>query len=170
MLCDPIVNELLMDITNDEKTSVSIIECILTGVTSDLEIAEKTEIHLNTVRKVLYKLYDVGIATYKRTKDSKNNWESYNWKFEQNRVFDLITKKYEKLSKENEKSIEYEEENMFFICKANGHRYEFEKASEINFKCAKCGESLEYQDNSTIIADLLKEKAIYISMGKLKEK
>jgi transcription initiation factor TFIIE subunit alpha len=59
---------------------------------------------------------------------------------------------------------------MFFICKANGHRYEFEKASEINFKCAKCGESLEYQDNSTVIADLLKEKAIYISMGKLKEK
>jgi transcription initiation factor TFIIE subunit alpha len=53
MLCDPIVNELLMDITNDEKSSVSIIECILTGVTSDLEIAEKTEIHLNTKKSFI---------------------------------------------------------------------------------------------------------------------
>ena len=72
MLSDPVVQEILMDITNDEKNSVSIIECILKGKTFDEEIAEETEIRLNIVRKVLYKLYDAGIATYKRSRGSGN--------------------------------------------------------------------------------------------------
>jgi len=64
--------------------------------------------------------------------------------------------------------ILYEEENMFFACKTNDHRYKFEKASEVNFICPKCGESLEYQDNSLIIAELIKEKDKCNSIGKLK--
>ncbi len=154
MLSNPVVQEILMDITNDEKNSVSIIECILKGKTFDEEIAEETEIRLNIVRKVLYKLYDAGIATYKRSKDPETNWYIYSWKFEQEKVFNIINKKYKKFSEEIEKSLEYEEENMFFACKDNGHRYKFEEASENNFICPKCGESLEYQDNSTIIVEL----------------
>ncbi len=43
---------------------------------------------------------------------------------------------------------------MFFACKDNGHRYKFDEATENNFACPKCGESLEYQDNSNIIIEL----------------
>ena len=43
---------------------------------------------------------------------------------------------------------------MFFACNLNGHRYKFDEASENNFSCPKCGESLEFQDNKTIIAEL----------------
>jgi transcription initiation factor TFIIE subunit alpha len=154
MLSDPIVQEILMDITNDEKSSVSIIECILKGKTFDEEIAEETDLRLNIVRKVLYKLYDAGIATYKRSRDPETNWYIYSWRFEQDKVSEIINKKYEKFSEEIEKSLEYEEENMFFACKDNGHRYKFDEATENNFVCPKCGESLEYQDNSTIIVEL----------------
>ena len=98
MLSDPIVQEILMDITNDEKSSVSIIECILKGKTFDEEIAEETELRLNIVRKVLYKLYYVGIASYKRSRNSKTNWYIYSWKFDQEKVFDIISEKYEKFS------------------------------------------------------------------------
>ena len=70
MLSDPVVQEVLMDITNDEKDSVLIIECILGGKTSDMEIAEQTEIKLNIVRKLLYKLHGAGITTYKKIKRS----------------------------------------------------------------------------------------------------
>ena len=117
MLTNPVVQEILMDITNNEKDSISIIECILNGKTFDLEIAEETDIKLNTVRKVLYKLNDAGIATYKKSLDPETKWFIYSWKFEQDNVFDVITKKYEKLSEEIEKSIKYEEANMFFACK-----------------------------------------------------
>ena len=55
---------------------------------------------------------------------------------------------------------------MFFVCKANSHRYIYENASKYNFVCPKCGESLEYQDNTLIIGELLNKKAKYESMSK----
>ncbi len=168
MLSDPDVQEILIDITDDEESSILIIECIINGITSDLDIAEETDIKLTIVRKVLYNLYDAGIATYKRTKDPDNTGDIYSWKFEQDKVYDIISKKYEKITEELDKSIEYEEGNMFFVCKANLHRYRFEQASEYNFKCPECGNTLEFQDNSAIISDLLKEKDTCAPMEKLK--
>ena len=53
MLKDSQVQELLMDITDDEKNCVTIIECLLNGKTSDAAIAEETEIKLNTIRRSL---------------------------------------------------------------------------------------------------------------------
>jgi transcription initiation factor TFIIE subunit alpha len=169
MLSDPRVQEILIDITQDDESSNSIIECILNGTTSDLEISIETGIKLTIVRKILYKLYDAGLATCKKNKDPETKWEIYNWKFEPEKVSNIITKKYEKFSEDIQRSIGYEEQNMFFVCKANGHRYKFEKASENNFACPKCGKSMEYQDNSAIIANLEDEKATYVSMGELKE-
>ena len=127
----PAVEKVLMDITNNEEGSVSIIECILNGKTFDSEIAEETEIKLNKVRKILYKFHDAGIAYYKRTKDPETNWFIYSWKFDKEKVSDIISKKHQRNTEDIEKSIKYEEENMFFACKTNGHRYKFEKASEL---------------------------------------
>ncbi|MBZ2164597.1 transcription factor E [Methanobacterium spitsbergense] len=168
MLKNSQVQELLMDITDDEKNSITIIECLLNGKTSDESIAEETEIKLNIVRKILNKLYDAGVASYKRSKDPETNFEIYNWKFDQKKVNDIISDKHEDLLKEIERSLKYEKDNMFFACKANGHRYIYENASEYNFICPKCGESLEYQDNTLIIGELLNKKAKYESMSKIK--
>ena len=95
MEIDPAVEKILMDITNNEEGSVSIIECILNGKTFDSEIAEETEIKLNRVRKILYKLHDAGIASYKRTKDPETNWFIYSWKFDQDKVSDIISEKHQ---------------------------------------------------------------------------
>ena len=57
---------------------------------------------------------------------------------------------------------------MFFACKTNGHRYKFENASEINFICPQCGESLEFVDNTSVIAELMKENDKCKLEGKLK--
>ncbi|KAF5089009.1 transcription factor E [Methanobacterium aggregans] len=154
MLMDPTVQEVLMDITNDEESSVSIIECLLKGKTTDEEIAEETEIRLNIVRKVLYKLYDAGVASYKRSKDPETQWYTYSWKFEEEKVADIITHKYENFSREIEEALQFEEGNMFFVCLTNGCRYRFDEASENNFICPKCGGNLEYQDNSAVITEL----------------
>ena len=168
MIKNPLLQEILMDITNDEEKSFSIIECIINGKTSDEEISEETEIKLTVVRRLLYKLYDAGIASYKRSRDPDTKWESYNWRFDEDKASEIINKKYESLTEETEKCIKYEEENIFFVCNTNNHRYKFEKASQTNFICPECGESLEYQDNSSIIVELLNQKARYISLSKLK--
>jgi transcription initiation factor TFIIE subunit alpha len=167
MLTDPIVQEILINVTHNEKNTVTVIECILNSVTTDFDIAEETGINLTIVRKILYDLYSEGIATYKRIEDPENYCDSYNWKFKQERIYEIIQNKYIKISAEIDRSIEYEEENMFFACKSHNHRYKFEKASEYIFECPECGDSLEHQDNSGIILELLKEKESIASMVKL---
>jgi transcription initiation factor TFIIE subunit alpha len=166
MLTDPIVQEILIDITHDEESSVSVIECILSGVTSDFDIAEKTGINLTIIRKILYELNSAGITTYNRIEDTENTGDIYSWKYKQDKVCEIIQNKYVNITEEINKSIEYEEGNMFFVCKSN-HRYKFENASDYNFECPVCGDSLKHQDNSKIILELLKEKEAISSMLKL---
>ncbi|MDO9044151.1 MAG: transcription factor, partial [Methanobacteriaceae archaeon] len=60
---DPLVQELLYEVINEEEEgSINIIECLIEGKVTDEEIAEYTELRLNIVRRVLYKLYDAGLA------------------------------------------------------------------------------------------------------------
>jgi transcription initiation factor TFIIE subunit alpha len=153
MIKDANVQEMLIAVTMDEENSIPIIQCLLNGKTTDEEIAEETEIRLNIVRRILYKLYDAGVASYKRSKDPETQWYTYSWRFEENKIREIIAKKYENFSREIVQSLEYEEENMFFVC-PNGCRYNFNEASENNFICPECDCKMEFQDNSTIILEL----------------
>ena len=153
MIEDINVQEMLIDVTEDSENSIPIIQSMLNGKSTDEEIAEETEIRLNIVRKILYKLYDAGVATYKRSKDPETQWYIYNWKFEEAKIIEIINDQQQKISKEITQSLEYEEENMFFVC-PNGCRYNFEEASELSFICPECDCNMEFQDNSTIIHEL----------------
>lgn len=159
ILGDSIFQRILHDITEDEENSVSIIKCLKKGKNIDEEIAEEMKVGLNIVRRVLYKLYDAGLASYKRSKDPETQWYNYSWKFEENRVFEIIENEYNENSLKLRRTLEYEEGNIFFVC-GNSKckcRYDFEEASENNFLCSDCGCKLEYQDNSSIITDLRKK-------------
>jgi transcription initiation factor TFIIE subunit alpha len=147
------VQEMLFDVTEDEENSIPIIQCLLKGKTTDEEIAEETEIRLNIVRRILYKLYDAGVASYKRSKDPETQWYVYNWRFEEEKIMKIITDQKEKYAQEISQSLEYENQNMFFVC-PNGCRYNFNEASENNFICPECDCKMEFQDNSTIILEL----------------
>lgn len=72
MIDDPLVKSLLTNVVEDES-NLPIVQALIDGVETDEAIAEKTEIKLNIVRKILYKLYDMGLATYKRSKTRKHN-------------------------------------------------------------------------------------------------
>ena len=153
ILKEPLVQEFVQEITEDAENSVSIIRCLLEGKLTDEEISEEIELKLNIVRRILYKLYDAGIASYKRSKDPETQWYTYNWKFDSEKVIETISEKYEQGSKEMEETLAYEEKNMFFSC-VKGCRYNFEEAAEHNFICPECDSTLEYQDNSSLIDEL----------------
>ena len=91
MLDDPLVKPFLTNVVEDES-NLPIIECLIDGVETDEEIAEKTGIRLNLVRKILYKLYDLKLASYKRSKDPETQWFTYSWKFEKDEVVRFISK------------------------------------------------------------------------------
>ena len=153
ILNETMVQELIHEVTEDNEHSLTIIKCLLEGKITDEEISEEIEVRLNIVRRILYKLYDAGLASYKRSKDPETQWYTYSWTFEKDSVIETISKNYEEKAEEMEESLAYEEDNMFFVC-INGCRFKFEEAAEYNFICPECDETLEYQDNSSLITDL----------------
>lgn len=136
-----------------EKTIIPIINALRDGIETDEEIANKTDIKLNIVRKILYKLYDLKIANYKRSKDPETQWFTYSWKFEETELINKINEECEGELSELRERLANEENNMFFICPQGHVRYNFDEASDEEFLCV-CGEELEFQDNSDIIKQI----------------
>ena len=153
MINDPLVKTLLTNVVEDES-NLPIVESLLEGIDTDEDIAKKTGIKLNIVRKILYKLYDMGVASYKRSKDPETQWFTYTWKFEKEEVINRIIKDSEAYLKMLNDELEKEENNMFFICPQGHVRLDFDEASDNEFLCPACDEELEFQDNTNIIKQL----------------
>ncbi|MCL2156986.1 MAG: transcription factor E [Methanobrevibacter sp.] len=156
MLNDPLVQELLNSVVKDEE-NLKIVECLLNGTDKDEEIAEKTEIKLNIVRKILYKLYDAGLASYKRSKDPETQWYTYSWEFDSDEVSNQIESNSKNMIEKLEMLLEYEENNMFFVCPENHSRFDFDEAADKAFLCPTCGDEIKFEDNKEIIKEI-KEK------------
>jgi transcription initiation factor TFIIE subunit alpha len=62
ILNETMVQELIHEVTEDNEHSLTIIKCLLEGKITDEEISEEIELRLNIVRRILYKLYDAGLA------------------------------------------------------------------------------------------------------------
>lgn len=139
-----------------ENTITPIIKALLEGVETDEEIAQKTDIKLNIVRKILYKLYDLKIANYKRSKDPETQWFTYSWKFEEEELINRIKKDSEAELAELKEKLENEEQNMFFVCPYGHVRFDFDTAADpyYEFLCPACDEDLVFQDNAEIIEEL----------------
>jgi transcription initiation factor TFIIE subunit alpha len=153
MINDPLVKTLLTNVVEDES-NLPIIESLIDGVDTDEEIANRTGIKLNIVRKILYKLYDLGLASYKRSKDPETQWFTYTWKFDQEEVINRIIKDSQNYLKMLNDELEHEENNMFFICPEGHVRIDFDESSDNEFLCPICDEELEFQDNTQIIEQL----------------
>jgi len=160
MLNDPLVQELLNNVVKDEE-NLKIVECLLNGTDKDEEIAEKTEIKLNIVRKVLYKLYDAGLASYKRSKDPETQWYTYSWEFDSEEVINQIEANSKNMIHNLEKILEFEENNMFFVCPEGHSRFDFDEAADRGFICPKCGDEVKFEDNKEIIKKLKEEIKAY---------
>jgi transcription initiation factor TFIIE subunit alpha len=156
------VLEYLNTVIGNQK-NIPIIECLLCDMGNDEEIAEKTNIKLNTVRNVLYKLYDSGLATYKRNKDPETQWFTYTWKFDRDIISLKLNEKYEENINELNELLIFEQENLFFVCE-NEHiiydklrRVEYTTAAELEFICPECGNKIDYEDNTKKIERIEKE-------------
>ena len=153
MLADPIVQTLLIELVEEEE-NLDIVQCLLDGIGTDEEIAEKTGIKLNIVRKVLYKLYDEGLASYKRDKDKETQWYTYDWEFKVDELQKLKLKRCNTELKELNERLDYEENNMFFICPSGHYRLDFEDSSSVEFIFPQCVAELEFDDNKDVIDEL----------------
>ncbi|MFQ6050617.1 MAG: transcription factor [Candidatus Hydrothermarchaeota archaeon] len=145
------VKKFLYEIVGDE--GMKVISMLNERSATDAEIAEKTGLRVNAVRKVLYKLYDHHLATYVRTRDKESGWYTYTWTLNLDRSMDIIETKKEKAIKRVEEKIRFYEETAIYECPRRCYEYTFEQASEANFRCM-CGEPLNYSDPSEKIEKL----------------
>jgi len=139
---------------------------------TDEELAESTGIRINTVRKVLYTLYDMGLADFKRIRDKETGWYYYYWNLDLRRLPDIIrARKMEELKKLR-KMLEEESGEIYYWCGNPGHpRLTFDEAMEYEFQCPICGEILMQYDNSEIIEDLKRRiEELELELGLKKSK
>ena len=134
-----------------------IIDCLKNGYSTDEEISEKISCKLNIVRKILYKLYDMRLASYKRDKDKETQWYTYDWKFNDGEYKKLESNLASSELKRLNDELDYEENNMFFVCPFGHYRLDFEDASTVEFLCPECDVDLEFDDNQEKINRIKEE-------------
>ena len=126
---------------------------------SDEELAELTEINLNSVRNTLYTLYEHRLAKYRRIKNNETGWLTYLWHLQLPNIYDAIAKDMEVVLEKLKKRHRYEEQNDFFICKACGNISTFYDAMDSQFACASCQEQVSHFDNDLLVDALGKRIA-----------
>ena len=124
---------------------------------TDEMLANESTVRLNTVRKILYKLYDHGLVSCTRVRDEKTGWFIFYWKLQTDQLDAFIRSRKRRVLEKLKHKLDYETNHSFFICKKCGDvRVTFEEAMESSFRCSKCGGQLESSDNAAVVEFLEK--------------
>lgn len=127
--------------------------------TSEFKISEKTNIAVNKVRNMLYRLQNQNLVTYYKKKDRIKGWYISYWSFNSNGLryaaINLERKRLEQLKERLAK--EQANKGLFYICKNICLRADFDTATNLNFLCPECGKLLEQHDNTQTIASIKKK-------------
>ena len=132
----------------EEAVKIVEILCQVDEIT-DEEIVEKTEIRLNTIRRILYKLYDHSLLGLRRTRDKDTGWFIFHWRLQPDQIDGFLTNQKKRILEKLEARLEYEKNHDFYYCPTSScKRLPFEEATEYVFRCPKCDE----RQHTSIIA------------------
>jgi len=121
------------------------------GETTDDEIAAQTEIRLNTVRKILYKLYDHSLVGLRRSRDKNTGWFIFHWRLQLDQLAGFILNQKRRVLEKLETRLAYERTHDFYYCSTEGcKRVTFEEAMELVFRCPTCNKLLMHFDNTEL--------------------
>ena len=136
-----------------EEDAVKLIENLKSAEeTTDDEIASKTGIRLNSVRKILYKLYDHSLVSLRRTRDPKTGWFIFHWRLQPDQLEGFIMSRKRQVLEKLDIRLEYEKNHDFYYCKTAGcKRVPFEEAVELVFQCSTCGKPLVHEENGIAV-------------------
>ncbi len=157
---DKVIRGYLMSLVGEE--GLQMIESMPEGEVTDEEIAEKTGVLLNTVRRTLFILNENKFAICRRERDSNSGWLTYLWRLDFSDIEHQLMKEKRKLLRNLKTRLEFEENNVFYMCPQGCVRLLFDEATETEFLCPICGEDLVFYDNSSFI-DVLKKRVDALS-------
>ncbi len=132
------------------------IERMPDGEVTDEQIAEATEVLLNVVRRTLFIMSENKLAICRRERDSNSGWLTYLWHLDMTDIEPQLAKEKKKLTKNLELRLDFEKDNVFYVCPDGCIRMFFKDAAENEFLCPLCGEDLIFQDNEDFTGALEK--------------
>lgn len=119
------------------------------------DLKGEKEVRLNSIRKILYKLYDHGLVSCTRVRDDKTGWFIFFWRLQPDQLDAFIRSRKRRALDKLKQRLDHERNHTFFICKTDSDiRVTFEEAMETSFKCAKCSNQLESVNNVDIVSSL----------------
>ena len=141
------------------EEAVRIIEVLKeVGETTDDQIATQTGIRLNSVRKILYKLYDHSLVGLRRSRDQNTGWFIFHWRLQLDQLEGFILNQKRRVLEKLETRLRYEQNHDFYYCYTIGcKRIPFEEAMELVFRCSTCNKPLMHFENGKIVSALTKK-------------
>ena len=120
--------------------------------TTDDQIASKTEIRLNVVRRILYKLYDYSLVGLRRARDQNTGWFIFHWRLQPDQLEGFILNQKRHVLEKLEGRLGYEKDHDFYYCSTPGcNKIPFEDAMELVFLCPTCNKPLMHYENGEIV-------------------
>jgi transcription initiation factor TFIIE subunit alpha len=125
---------------------------------TDNEIADKTQIRLNMVRKALYRLYDHSLVALRQSRDKETGWFIFNWRLQPDQLEGFVLSQKRRVLEKLETRLEYEKSHEFYTCQTPGcKRFPFEEAFELLFKCPVCNKPMMHINNDRIVKILTRK-------------
>jgi len=125
---------------------------------TDNEIADKTQIRLNMVRKTLYRLYDHSLVALRQSRDKETGWFIFNWRLQPDQLEGFILNQKHRVLEKLETRLEYEKSHEFYTCQTSGcKRFPFAEAFELLFKCPVCNKPMMHVNNDLIVEILTRK-------------
>ena len=122
---------------------------------TDDVIAAETGIRLNTVRKILYKLYDHALVSSTRVRNETTGWYTFYWRLQPDQLDAFIRSRKRRTLEKLKSRLEHERGHSFYVCeKCSEVRMTFEEAMETAFRCPKCGGHVTGVENTKIVEKL----------------
>jgi len=122
---------------------------------TDDAIAAETAIRLNTVRKILYKLYDHALVSSTRVRNETTGWYTFYWRLQPDQLDAFIRSRKRRTLEKLKSRLEHERGHSFYVCeKCSEVRMTFEEAMETAFRCPKCGGHVTGVENTKIVEKL----------------
>lgn len=125
---------------------------------TDDQIANKTGIRLNFVRKILYRLYDHSLVSLRRSRDQNTGWFIFHWRLQPDQLEGFILNQKRHVLQKLDARLSYEKNHDFYYCGTPGcKRIPFEEAMELLFRCSTCNEPMMHFENGEIVEALARK-------------
>jgi len=159
------IDELLVELIEriSGELGVVIYSLGIEGEFTDEQLSQELGVEINDIRRVLFALYELGLANYRRTRDDETGWMEYYWRINYEKEKDVLRKELEKTREKLNAKLELEDGSVYYICTNGCVKVRYEEAMEYGFLCPRCSGMLEFLDSSEAIREIREE------IGKIEE-